>query len=260
MGILLVALLVLALDQISKYWIMSYHVVGQLGYTGAWSDLSALREFLAQSDVALNNAIPKDGSFIVLSFTPNDAALWGIGNGKAWAVRLLLALTMLFLFLLLFFTFRTRKQLPKLSKVIVGLLIGGSIGNLYDRIVFGYVRDMIYAKFINFPIFNIADSAICIAIALLVYEAFFKKFGVFEAFEDAYRDLFRLPTREEAEKLHRERKKNRISRFEEVIPEDEEEEPNQVEEVTEPVEQTEVEETDADGDGAADSGEAGGEN
>ena len=125
--------------------------------------------------------------------------------------------------LLVFFTVRTRKNLPKLSKIIVGLLIGGSVGNLFDRIVYGYVRDMIYAKFINFPIFNIADAAICIAIALLVFEAFFRKVGVFEVFEDEYRELFRLPTREEAERLAKERKKNRIGRFEELIPDEEEE-------------------------------------
>lgn len=246
MTIIIIALLVLALDQASKFWIMSSHVVGKLGYTGAWSDLGALRVFLQQSDIALNNSIPKDGSFIVLSFTPNDAALWGIGNGNAWAVRLLLSLTAVFLVLLLFFTIRTRKKLPSLSKVILGLLIGGSIGNLFDRIAFGYVRDMIYAKFINFPIFNIADAAICIAIALLVFEAFFRKVGVFEVFEDEFRYLFRLPTREEAERLHKERKKNRISRFEEVIPEEKDE--------------PETEETHADGDGAADRGKTGGAN
>ena len=222
MSIFLVALIVLALDQISKYWIVNYHVIGQLGYTCSMSDLSTLRAFLAQSDVALNNAIPKNGNFIVLSFTANDAALWGIGNGRAWAVRLLIALTAVFLLLLLFFTFRTRKKLPSLSRLIVGLLIGGSIGNLFDRVAFGYVRDMIYAKCIDFPIFNIADSAICIAIALLVFEAFFRKVGVFETFEDEYRELFRLPTREEAERLQKERKKNRIGRFQERIPEEEE--------------------------------------
>jgi hypothetical protein len=112
--------------------------------------------------------------------------------------------------------------MPKLSRVIAGLLVGGSIGNLYDRIVFGYVRDMICTKFIDFPIFNIADSAICIAIALLVFEAFFRKIGVFECFEDEFRLLFRLPTREEAAQKAKERRKNKISRFEELIPEDEE--------------------------------------
>ena len=224
MLIFLTALIVLFIDQFSKYWIMSSHVVGTLGYTGSWYDLNALRSFLSESAVIQKNAIPQDGTFIVLSFTPNDAALWGIGSGNPWASRLLLALTALFIFLLLFFTIRSGKKLPKLSRVIVGLLIGGSIGNLYDRIAFGYVRDMICTRFIEFPIFNIADSAICVAIALLVFEAFFKKIGVFECFEDEYRELFRLPTREEAEKAAKERKKNKLSRFEELIPEDETEE------------------------------------
>jgi len=218
-----VAFAVLALDQISKYWIVSSHVVGTLGYDGSLYDISALRTFLSQSAIAQKNAIPQDGRFIVLSFTPNDAALWGLGSGNPWGSRLLLALTAVFIFLLLFFSIRSGKKMTKLSRVIAGLLIGGSIGNLYDRIAFGYVRDMICTKFIDFPIFNIADSAICIAIALLVFEAFFKKFGVFECFEDEYRLLFRLPTREEAAKAAKERKKNKLSRFEERIPEDEEE-------------------------------------
>ena len=223
MIVFITALIVLALDQISKYWIMIRHVAGTLGYTGAWSDLNALRTFLTQPDVAAANSIPAGGKFIVLSFTANDAALWGIGNGNAWAVRLLLALTAVFLFLLLFFTFRTAKKMPKLSRMILGLLIGGSIGNLFDRIAFGYVRDMIYAKFINFPVFNIADAAICIAIALLLFEAFFRKVGVFEVIEDDVRMLFRMPTREEAERMHKERKKHKMSRFEELIPEEEDE-------------------------------------
>ena len=98
------ALIVLFLDQFSKYWIMSSHVVGTLGYTGSWYDINALRSFLAQGTVAQQNAIPRNGTFIVLSFTPNDAALWGLGSGNPWASRLLLALTAVFIFLLLFFT------------------------------------------------------------------------------------------------------------------------------------------------------------
>lgn len=222
-----VALAVLAADQFLKYWIMSAHVVGTLGYSGSWYDLASLRSFLSSGDAAMLNEIPQNGKFIVLSFTPNDAALWGLGYGNPWALRLLTAMTAVFVFLLLFFTLRTRKKLPALSKVIAGLLIGGSIGNLYDRIAFGYVRDMISTRFIEFPTFNIADSAICVAIALLLFEAFFRKIGVFECFEDEYRMLFRLPTREEAEAAAKERKKNKLSRFVELIPEEETEEPEE---------------------------------
>ena len=87
MLLFIIAIAVLAVDQFSKYWIMGAHVAGTLGYTGAWNDLSALRAFLADPAVAVKNAIPQDGSFIVLSFTPNDAALWGIGNGNPWAAQ-----------------------------------------------------------------------------------------------------------------------------------------------------------------------------
>lgn len=229
-----VALAVLAIDQVSKYWI-----TGTLGYTGSWYDIEALRAYL-NSGAAVNE-IPQGGKFLVLKFTPNDAALWGIGSGNPWASRLLLAFTAVFVFLLLFFTIRAGKKLPKLSRLIVGLLIGGSIGNLFDRVAFGYVRDMICTRFIDFPIFNIADSAICVAIALLVFEAFFRKFGLFECFEDEFRYLFRMPTREEAEAAAKERKKNKLSRFEELIPKDEEEE--------------QAEETHDDGNDSADRGD-----
>ena len=47
------------------------------------------------------------------------------------------------------------------------LLLGGIIGNLVDRIAFGYVRDFIRLDFMTFPIFNIADCALCIGTVLI---------------------------------------------------------------------------------------------
>ncbi|MBR0081643.1 MAG: signal peptidase II [Clostridia bacterium] len=220
MLIWLTALIVLALDQISKSWMYHGFVVGQLGYSGSAADLNALKSFLAS--VAGKNSIPENGSWIELSFTANDAALFGLGGGISWASRLLAALTAVFVFLLLFFAVRTAKKLPKYSAVVFGLLLGGSIGNLIDRVALGYVRDMIYVKLIDFPVFNIADSAICIAIGLLVIETLFlKRDGLFDLVEDDVRYLFRLQTRQEAEAKEKARKASRLSRFEEEIPDDE---------------------------------------
>ena len=57
----------------------------------------------------------------------------------------------------------------------LGMLAGGALGNLIDRLCLGVVRDMIDAHWLDWahwPTFNIADSAICIGIGLLLLEAF----------------------------------------------------------------------------------------
>lgn len=63
----------------------------------------------------------------------------------------------------------------KAEKIILGFILGGTIGNLIDRIIFGGVRDFIYLKFINFAIFNIADMAVSLgAIAFCIFIILFE--------------------------------------------------------------------------------------
>ena len=53
-----------------------------------------------------------------------------------------------------------------LEKLSLGLILGGTISNAIDRLIFGGVRDFIYLKFINFAIFNVADMAITVGAVL----------------------------------------------------------------------------------------------
>ena len=48
------------------------------------------------------------------------------------------------------------------------LLVSGAVGNFIDRVRFGYVRDFIYFKLINFPVFNVADCYVTVSVALLI--------------------------------------------------------------------------------------------
>lgn len=69
-------------------------------------------------------------------------------------------------------------RLPKgsvLLSLALALLIGGAFGNLYDRVVYGYVIDFLdvfYGAY-HWPAFNVADSAICVGAALLLSDSFF---------------------------------------------------------------------------------------
>lgn len=60
----------------------------------------------------------------------------------------------------------------KISVISISMLIGGIIGNLFDRIVYGKVIDFLSFKFgtYSFPVFNLADTFICIGIFLLIVE------------------------------------------------------------------------------------------
>jgi signal peptidase II len=64
-----------------------------------------------------------------------------------------------------------------LVQIALGLVLGGAIGNVFDRVAFGYVRDFILVYYWpgkDWPAFNVADSGICVgAIYLAVYATFF---------------------------------------------------------------------------------------
>lgn len=69
------------------------------------------------------------------------------------------------------------RQAPRTNKLLgmaYSLILGGALGNLYDRVSYGYVEDFIhvYYQSWHFPAFNIADSGITIGAILLIFDAF----------------------------------------------------------------------------------------
>lgn len=107
--------------------------------------------------------------FINFVHVQNDGASGGILGGQT---ALLIVITLVLLGVLVWYYLLKLKEGQNkyltLLSVAMGMIFGGSLGNLYDRVIFGYVRDFINFQFINFPVFNIADSAITIGVILLV--------------------------------------------------------------------------------------------
>lgn len=81
-------------------------------------------------------------------------------------------LILLFSLILIYFLFNLRKDLPKTKKydILFGVILGGIIGNLIDRVFRGYVIDYLetFIFGISFPIFNLADICITLGIILMV--------------------------------------------------------------------------------------------
>ena len=72
-----------------------------------------------------------------------------------------------------------KSQSDKLLCVALSLILGGALGNVLDRIMYGAVVDFIDLHYANWhwPAFNIADSAICIGAALIIWGELSKSFG-----------------------------------------------------------------------------------
>ena len=59
--------------------------------------------------------------------------------------------------------------------VALGLILSGTLGNLFDRIVFGGVRDFLYFYLIDWPVFNVADCGLVVGAIMLLLQAVFAK-------------------------------------------------------------------------------------
>lgn len=139
---------------------------------------------LLTKGLIIPNLIPKVGNreevipnFISFIYVKNFGAAWGILGGRN-VFLIVISIVILALFIA-FYVLRIRRVGNKSSCLLgisVGLIGGGCIGNLFDRIVFGYVRDFINFDFMDFPVFNFADVALTFGvIVMIVYFLFYYK-------------------------------------------------------------------------------------
>lgn len=109
-------------------------------------------------------------NFFSIYYVQNKGAAFSSFSGLTY---LFIIIGVLFVFLLIRFIRRT-DYLKKIEVVSLGLLLGGIVGNLIDRILYHYVIDYLSFQIAgySFAVFNIADSAIVIGCFLLIIECF----------------------------------------------------------------------------------------
>ena len=145
----LLALVIIALDQITKAIIVNKMELGE--------------------------SIQVIENFLYITSHRNPGAAWGILAGKMWFFYIVTVVVIVALVVYI----QKMAKTHMLVGVALALMLGGAIGNFIDRILHQEVVDFIdtYIFGYNFPIFNVADSALTVGVALLIiYMLFEEKF------------------------------------------------------------------------------------
>lgn len=143
-----IAFVILVLDLASKYWVESTLEFGQV--------------------------IPLTSFFnLVLTYNPG-AAFSFLSEQSGWQRWFLSGIAGSAALLIVYLLNRYRHE--RLFCLSLSLILGGALGNLYDRITLGHVIDFLdfYIGTYHWPAFNVADSAIFIGAVLMIYESFRK--------------------------------------------------------------------------------------
>lgn len=125
-----------------------------------------ITKYTVYKNMSLGESIPAEG-IIRITYARNTGMAFSLFENFG---IILLILSLIIASILIIYLFTIDK--PRiLIRVFSGLVIAGALGNILDRIRFGYVNDFIDVGW--WPIFNIADSSITIAIVIYIFDAIF---------------------------------------------------------------------------------------
>lgn len=135
----------LALDQVSKSWIVAHMTLGESRELTSWLT-----------------------PVVSLTYITNTGVVFGLFQGMSdfFSVVAIIAVGLIFLY------YRHLPKEPKLLHVALGLQLGGALGNLVDRLARGAVVDFIDLNFWplhHWPIFNLADTCIVTGVVILLF-------------------------------------------------------------------------------------------
>ena len=128
---------------------------------------------LTLANIPLYSKVPVLDGLFHFTYVRNTGAAFSAFSGAQW----LFALIFVALTVAIFYEyFKKRLPFTTTERWLIAAIYGGGVGNMIDRVRFGYVVDMINLDFMNFAVFNVADCFItCGSILLVLHLIFFNK-------------------------------------------------------------------------------------
>ncbi len=133
---------------------------------------------LVARDISLHQSIPVIPRVFYITHVENRGAAFGLFNDSPseWKIALLVLFSIVALVIVSALLWRNGHAMTA-TAVGLSLILGGALGNLWDRLLNGRVVDflLVYIGSYQWPAFNVADSAIVVGASLLVFEILFAK-------------------------------------------------------------------------------------
>ncbi len=125
--------------------------------------LDQIVKYLVRANIPLGGNVPFIPYLLDLTYVQNTGAAFSMLRSHTWVLTLTSAVVVLGMCGLLMRSFFKNP----LGLFSAALVLAGGMGNLIDRVVFGFVTDMFQTTFIEFAVFNVADCCITIGVPLL---------------------------------------------------------------------------------------------
>lgn len=147
-----------------------------------WFSISALvvaldlyTKHLVQNAFVYGEHLTINRYFDLVRYHNEGAAFSFLANAGGWQKWFFTAITTIAVIVIAYLIIKHHTE--KLFCAGLSLVLGGAIGNLYDRLTLGHVVDFLYFHLddLYWPAFNVADSAICIGVGLLLLDSFKKE-------------------------------------------------------------------------------------
>jgi signal peptidase II len=133
---------------------------------------------IVRQKIDYNEQISLLNNFLTLTKIENTGAFLSLGQSLPQPIKILL-LTILPLVVLsiAFIYLLTKKNLPNLTIIGICFVVGGGIGNIYDRLIYGSVTDFLHIDFVIFQtgVFNMADVSIMTGTFIVICESYFRR-------------------------------------------------------------------------------------
>lgn len=126
--------------------------------------LDQLTKYLTVLYLKPVDTVPIIEDVIHLTYVENTGAAFGMMKDARWVFMITSTVAIIGILVYMFW----KKPSSKLECLSLAFIVGGGIGNMIDRTVLGYVVDMIDFRLINFAVFNVADSFVCVGAGLMI--------------------------------------------------------------------------------------------